>query len=449
MVINDAATTYTWTTWDGNYDGRSDFVGLGYSEPQVFGVVKVDLGYQFGDGGDWSAQPQVFILKHPVDTNQREPETDPADWVAVPASLVSGSMFDLNIDQATGTTPLVNSPIVFDLSHLPLAERTGWGWAIGGVPGNAITGAQFVSIAEARAFGVPASTLSSLAGAPQILQDVTPSSALLLAGYPFTLSVPWVVGSTPLHYQWQKDGVNLGDDARLTGSQSATLNFATTALGDSGDYRLIVTNTLGSATSSIAPVTVASSITFNGDGTGWTLTRTPSSAANFPITSNALTLTYGMYYEARSCFLNYPVPIDAFTASYTYQDVAAFGADAVVFVLQNSPMGPTALGGTGGWLGFDNPGIAPSVGLEMDIYFNGMAFRSNGLTGTPYPSTSPVSLNSGHPINFTVSYNGATMSVTMTDTVATRRSAPTTRRTWSGCWAPTRPMSDSPAPPAR
>src|ERR1019366_244619 len=141
----------------------------------------------------------VYILKNPIDTNQKWPETDPLDWVAVPASDVSGNIFDVNIDQPVDSSPLINSPIVFDLSHLPLAERTGWGWAVGGVPGNGPI-AQFVSIAEARALGVAASTLSGLTGPPQILLDVTPSSVLLPTGSPFTLTVPLVDGSSPLAY---------------------------------------------------------------------------------------------------------------------------------------------------------------------------------------------------------------------------------------------------------
>jgi hypothetical protein len=413
-VVNVDPALTTWTTY-GSIAGSTDFVGLGYGQPQVFGVVKVDLGYQFGDGGDWSAQPKVFILKNPIDTNQKWPETDPLDWVAVPASDVSGNIFDVNIDQPVDSSPLINSPIVFDLSHLPLAERTGWGWAVGGVQGNGPV-AQFVTIAEARAFGVSASTLSSVAGAPQILLDVTPSSVVVPVGSPFTLSVPLVVGSAPLSYQWQHNGSNLSDIPGVTGSQTATLMFTAGALTDSGSYRLIVTNTPGSATSAVAQVTVTPTVTFNTNGAGWTLNTITT---NVPVTNNVLTLTDGGVGEARSCFLDYPVYIGHFTASYTFQDIGGAGADGAVFVLQNSPMGPTALGGAGGGLGFS--GISPSAGLEMDVYVgstNGVAFRANGATGGPYSSTTPVSLPSWHPINCTVTYDGTTATLTMVDTVA-------------------------------
>ena len=415
-IVNVDPAVTTWTTF-GSIAGSTDFVGLGYAQPQVFGVIKVDLGYQFGDGGDWSAQPKVFILKNPVDTNQKWPETDPLDWVAVPASVVSANIFDINIDQPVDSTPLINSPIVFDLSHLPLAERTGWGWAVGGVPGNGPL-AQFVTIAEARAFGVSASTLSSVAGAPQILMDVTPSSVMVPVGSPFTLSVPLVVGSTPLSYQWQHNGANLSDVPGITGSQSATLTFASGAQADSGSYRLIVTNTPGSATSAVAQVTITPTVTFNTNGAGWTLNRL-TTIADVPVTNNVLTLTGGGLGEARSFFLDSPVYIGHFTASYTFQDIGGAGADGAVFVLQNSPVGPTALGGGGGGLGF--AGISPSVGLEMNVYgpnTPGIAFRVNGATGGPYSATAPVGLASGHPLNCTVTYDGTTATLTMVDTVA-------------------------------
>ena len=415
-IVNVDANVTTWTTY-GSIAGSSDFVGLGYPQPQVFGVVKVDLGYQFIDGGDWSAQPTVFILKNPIDTNQKWPETDPLDWAAVPASLVSASIFDVNVDQPVGTAPLINSPIVFDLSLLPIAERTGWGWAVGGVPGNGPV-AQFVSIAEARAFGVSASTLSTLAGAPQILLDVTPSAVMVPAGSPFTLSVPLVVGSAPLSYQWQLNGANISDSAGITGSRTATLMYTAGAVADSGAYRLIVTNTPGSATSAVAQVTVTPTITFNGNGAGFTLNTITT---NVPVTNNVLTLTDGGLGEARSFFLDSPVFIGHFTAFYTFQDIGGAGADGAAFVLQNSPMGPTALGGAGGGLGF--AGISPSVGLEMDVYTSttftpGIAFQANGVTGGPYSPTTPVNLAGGNPINCTVAYAGNTVTLTMFDTVA-------------------------------
>jgi hypothetical protein len=166
----------------------------------------------------------------------------------------------------------------------------------------------------------------------------------------------------------------------------------------------------------VAQVTVTPSITFNGNGAGWTLNTITTNA---PIVNNVLTLTDGGLGEARSCFLNNPVSITSFTASYTYQDIGGGGADGATFVFQNSPSGPAAIGGAGGGLGY--AGIAPSAALEMNVYAGttpGIAFRVNGATGGPYSSTAPVSLPSGHPINFSITYDGTTMALSITDAVA-------------------------------
>ena len=137
-----------------------------------------------------------------------------------------------------------------------------------------------------------------------------------------------------------------------------------------------------------------------------------------------MTLTDGLLNEDASVFLNYPQYIGSFFASFTYQDVGGGGADGAVFVLQNDPRGPAALGGGGGGLGYN--GITPSVGLEFNLYGpnspsasnSGIAFRPNGATGTPYTDSTPVNPASGNPIGVTVRYDGTTVSLTMTDTVA-------------------------------
>jgi hypothetical protein len=46
-----------------------------------------------------------------------------------------------------------------------------------------------------------------------------------------------------------------------------------------------------------------------------------------------------------------------------------------------------------------------------------MAVRANGQTGAPYTSTAPVNLAGGNPIAVSVSYDGARLSITLTDTV--------------------------------
>lgn len=65
-----------------------------------------------------------------------------------------------------------------------------------------------------------------------------------------------VSGSTPLNYQWQKDGSNISTGGRYSGATSATLTIANTETSDAAGYRCIVSNAYGSATSNPATLTL-------------------------------------------------------------------------------------------------------------------------------------------------------------------------------------------------
>ena len=168
----------------------------------------------------------------------------------------------------------------------------------------------------------------------------------------------------------------------------------------------------------------SSPITFNTDGLGWALNGSPTST---PITDNVFTPTDGTLEEARSVWFEYPVYVGSFLASFTYQDARANGADGVAFVIQNSPSGTSALGGDGGYLGYE--GITNSVAVLLDIYSGATGGPSGFLVATNgwgegagysspyYQSTAPVNLDSGDPIAVTVGYLSNVLNVTFADTV--------------------------------
>ena len=96
--------------------------------------------------------------------------------------------------------------------------------------------------------------------APLILQQ--PLSQAVEAGTNVTLTV--IATNTPtLSYQWFKDGALVSD------ATQATLSFNAVALSDAGNYFVVVSNALGSATSSNAVLAVrtpgAPIIRVNGD----------------------------------------------------------------------------------------------------------------------------------------------------------------------------------------
>lgn len=246
-------------------------------------------------------------------------------------------------------------------------------------------------------------------GAPRISGNL-PSAAKLPAGFPLTLTI-YPLGSQPLGYQWQFNGTNLTDNAHVAGSQTGNLGVAPAFPADAGQYQAIVTNSLGSVTSAVCNVTLgrdafsaAAGWTRNGDGG--------------PLTNNAVKLTDGSDSEASSVFLSAPQYVGAFTASFTYQDVGGGGADGCAFVLQNDGAAAGAVGGGGGGLAY--LGMAPSIAVEFNIYSAngvGMALRTNGQTGSPYSSTGAINLAGGDPINVSLSYDGTTLSISLTDAV--------------------------------
>src|SRR5207247_3860000 len=132
------------------------------------------------------------------------------------------------------------------------SQRTGFGWAIGGVPGNAIPGtARFVTVAELRGFGVPASTFTNVTGAPQFALNVHPVSMTKLAGASLAFNTV-VTGTQPISYQWRRNGINFTDSGRIIGAHSNNLAIAELFGSDTGNYQLIVTNSAGSNASVVA-----------------------------------------------------------------------------------------------------------------------------------------------------------------------------------------------------
>ena len=59
-----------------------------------------------------------------------------------------------------------------------------------------------------------------------------------------------------LTYQWQRNGETLSDDARYSGTTSATLTVMNVVEEDEGDFTCVVTNVVDSVTSSAAELTV-------------------------------------------------------------------------------------------------------------------------------------------------------------------------------------------------
>lgn len=134
-----------------------------------------------------------------------------------------------------------------------------------------------------------------------------------------------------------------------------------------------------------------------------------------------LQLTNGGGFEAGSAFYNTAVNVQSFTTDFTFQ-LSNPVADGMTFTIQRN--NPAALGSSAGGLGYS--GIPNSVSIKFDLYNNsGEGSDSTGLyTNGAYPTTpatdlsnTGIDLHSGDTMSVHLTYDGATLSMTITDGV--------------------------------
>jgi hypothetical protein len=139
------------------------------------------------------------------------------------------------------------------------------------------------------------------------------------------------------------------------------------------------------------------------------------------ISGTRLRLTNGGSNQAGSAFFSTLVGVQSFTTDFTFQ-LTNPNADGITFTLQSAA--PTALGGAGGYLGY--AGIARSVAIKLDLFNNlGEGNDSLGIyTGGGLPTTPAINLagagidlHSGHAFQAHLTYDGSSLSVTLTDAV--------------------------------
>ncbi len=124
-----------------------------------------------------------------------------------------------------------------------------WGGSVTGVTPVpvGVSGAMAVTGTETTAFAiVPAAT-------PVI--TVPPVATVRNLGDTFSLTVTATGAPSPT-YQWKKNGVALVDDAKVSGSKTATLTLSDGQKSDNGSYTVVVTNGVGSVESPAARVSL-------------------------------------------------------------------------------------------------------------------------------------------------------------------------------------------------
>jgi hypothetical protein len=109
--------------------------------------------------------------------------------------------------------------------------------------------------AENDQFGWGLDDISVVAVFPPSLAS-QPTNLTVLAGGAAVFSA-MASGTAPLLYQWIDNGTNLPNGPDISGATSANLALTNVSTNNAGNYWLVVTNAYGSATSSVATLTVA------------------------------------------------------------------------------------------------------------------------------------------------------------------------------------------------
>ena len=145
-----------------------------------------------------------------------------------------------------------------------------------------------------------------------------------------------------------------------------------------------------------------------------------------------LQLTTGATFQAGSAFSNAPVNVQSFVSDFTFQlSGSAPLADGITFTIQAT--GPTALGPSGGGLGYGPAtpnvtvgGIPHSIAVKFDVYNNaGEGYDSTGIyVNGASPSTPAVNLTgsgivlgSGDTLSAHVVYDGTYLYLTIKNPV--------------------------------
>jgi hypothetical protein len=146
--------------------------------------------------------------------------------------------------------------------------------------------------------------------------------------------------------------------------------------------------------------------------------------------------------EAGAAWYAVPVDVTSFATNFTLLFTNA-NANGMTFCIQNqNPAssdtqsvvvsgGPTAIGnsqsglgysGSTGGVGGEIAGLLSSVALKFDLWngnSTGLYTNAADLAGAASQiAINGVNLNSGHPLNVSLTYNGTTLAMTMKDTVS-------------------------------
>ena len=226
-----------------------------------------------------------------------------------------------------------------------------------------------------------------------VLYGPSPASQIVPVGQPASFNV--MAGGLNPAYQWQHAGTN------LLNATNASYTIATTALGQDGNYDVIVSNSFNSVTSAVASLTFYTPKTVAWDGNGatwdttslfWTLNGGVSTT-NFTETDNALFTPLGSAQPLVSLAGTLtPGSLTVSNATYvlTAGGLAGTGSmhlmnnATLVLDTADTCTGPTVVD-SGSTLQLDNADTAGSLGSGALTNNGSLLFDASGSEAYGYP----------------------------------------------------------------
>ena len=242
------------------------------------------------------------------------------------------------------------------------------------------------------------------------------------------VNLAWTANSTTAagyNIQISTDGVNFTQIA-TAGATATSYSVVGLQASTSYTFRISAFNSVG--TSAYSNTATANTSTGLSTGFSYASGFANSSGSlvvngNAKILGSVLQLTNGTAGQVSSVFTNTKIDITSFTSQFSFQLLNANG-DGFTFTIQG--LAAAALGPGGGGLGYGGPGGIPnSLAIKFDLYSNaGEGNDSTGLfldgaaptnQGSINLSNTGINLHSGHVFNVLINYDGANLTVTITD----------------------------------
>ncbi len=413
--VQSFTTTFTFQLTNANADGFTFAIqnvgptaigtggsSLGYGGMPTSVAVKFDFHNNAGEGNNSTG----------LYTNGAVP-TVPATTLGGGVSLISGDIMQVQMTY-NGTTLTLT---ITDTATPTETFTTSWPINIPSTVGSNNAYVGFTAGTGGATATQSILTWSYSTSGGTMSPTATPTFSLTAGTYTGTQTVK-LSDATPgssIFYtlDGSKPGTSVGGSTMLYSSaisvaSTETINALATASGFSTSAVATATYTIQSGpapTINFASGFSATGMQLNGHAKigGTQLLMTDTTANN----------------EVASAFWNTPVNIQLFTTTFTFQLTNA-NADGFTFAIQN--VGPTAIGTGGSSLGYG--GMATSVAVKFDIHNNaGEGNNSTGLYTNGAVPTVPattvgggVTLASGDIMQAQITYDGTTLTLTITDT---------------------------------